>query len=394
MTKQSEITPTGHGARWDRTDLERRVAYVFERKMRVRAERGPYSARTNAEVIQQLQRLFAAEGFGGVKITGVARMTGGASKEQFAFTLVHEGSASPERLVLRMDPTMGVVETCRGREAQVLAALAGSVPVPPVRFVDADGIHLGQPGLITSFVPGVTKPSDAAIQAVSGVGINFGRWASILAPQFVDNLARLHRFDWRSAHLPDFDAPAPGTTQAPLRQVNWWARVWEQDLVESLPVITLAERWLRENAPVCADPVLIHGDYRVGNFMFEEPSGRISAILDWELAHIGDFHDDLAWSLQKLFLRRDEHGESLVCSLLPRDEYLARYTAATGNKIDPDVLHYYEVLNAWKCAVLALSTGCFAARAGQSHQDLVLTWVALTGPVFMDQIVELIRGAR
>jgi aminoglycoside phosphotransferase (APT) family kinase protein len=289
-----------------------------------------------------------------------------------------------------MDPTMSAVETCRGREAQVLAAMASVIPVPPVRYVDADGVHLGQPGLITAFVPGVTKPTNLTTQTVSGVGIRFGEWKAKIAPQFVGNLAKLHRFDWRTARLPDFDPPAPGTKQAALRQVNWWAQVWRHDLVEPLPLITLAERWLRENAPVCENPVMTHGDYRVGNFMFEEPSGRITAILDWELAHIGDFHDDLAWSMQKLFATQED-GVVLISGLVSQETYFAQYSTATGHRIDPDVLHYYRVLNAWKCAILELSTACYGARAGQSHQDLVLTWIAITGPVFMGQLAELLK---
>lgn len=358
--------------------------------MRLR-ERGPYTARTNAEVTQQLTSLFAAEGLDGVHISDLSRMTGGASKEQFAFTLMHDGAASPERLVLRMDPRMGIVETCRGREAQLLAALAGVVPVPPMRFVDADGVHLGQPGLITAFVPGVTKPSDVDAQAVSGIGTRFGVWDARLAPQFVDNLVRLHRFDWRAADLPDFDPPAPGTTQAALRQVNWWARVWEQDLVESLPVITMAGRWLRENAPVCDEPVMVHGDYRSGNFLFEELDGRFTAVLDWELAHLGDFHEDLAWSVQKLFATERADGELLISGLLPRREFLAQYAAGTGNRVDRDTLRYFEILDAWKLSILTLGTGCYAARAGQSHQDLVLTTAATIVPVIVDQLVELLK---
>lgn len=379
-------------ARWDRDDLEPRIATVLDRTLRVREARGPYFARTIAQATAQLERLFAAEGFRGVRITDLARMTGGASKEQFAFTLFHDGIDEPERLVLRMDPTMSAVETCRGREAQVLAALDGVIPVPPMRYVDAEGVYLGQPGLITAFVNGTTKPTNLTVQAVSGVGIRFGDYAPTLATQFVRNLATLHQFDWRTASLPDFSPPAAGTAQAAIWQVNWWARVWRQDLVEPQPLLTLAERWLRENAPICDEPVLTHGDYRAGNFMFEEPSGRMTAILDWELAHIGDFHDDLAWSMQKLFSRR-ENGEILVSGLLSHRDYLAQYAAATGRSVNLKTLRYYRVLNAWKCAVLELSTACLAARRGQSHQDLVLTWIPLTAPVFMDQLAEFLKEA-
>jgi aminoglycoside phosphotransferase (APT) family kinase protein len=388
----AHLSARAKATHWDRDDLEPRIAHVLERKMRRRGT-GAYSARTDLQVTQQLETLFRAEGLRGVRISALARMTGGASKEQFAFTLEHADAGTPERLLLRMDPWMGIVETCRGREAQLLAAFAEVVPVPPLRFVDADGEHLGQPGLITALVEGHTAPTDVEIRAVTGVGIRFEHWIPKLAPQFVDNLARIHAFDWRQAKLSYFDAPAPGTSQAALRQVNWWARVWQQDLIEPDPLATLTERWLREHAPVCMEPVVVHGDYRIGNFMFAEPSGAFTAVLDWELGHLGDFHEDLAWCVQHLFTTPGTNGERLICGLLPRDEFLARYAATTGRTINPDVLRYYEILNAWKCIVINNATACCAARESQSHQDLVLTWLAFGTAVFADQIVALLREA-
>lgn len=379
-------------ATWDKDDIEPRIAHVLERKMRERA-RGPYRARSDADVSAMLTRLFTARGLSGIRVDGLARMTGGASKEQFAFTLRHDASADGERLVLRMDPRQSIVETCRGREGQVLAAMVGTVPVPPVRYVDADGEHLGQPGLITAFVPGVTRPSDLAGRSVSGIGTRFDAWVDRLAPQFVDNLARIHAFDWHGAQLPDFAAPAPGTRQAALRQVNWWARAWQQDVVEAVPIVSLAERWLRERAPVCDAPVMVHADYRIGNFMFEEPSGRFTAVLDWEMAHIGDFHEDLAWSVQRLFGTWGENGELLISGLLPRRVFFAQYEAASGRRIDLDTVRYYEVLNAYKCAVINLASGVRAATESLSHQDLLLNWLACAGAVFLAQMAELIKEA-
>ena len=87
-------------------------------------------------------------------------------------------------------------------------------------------------------------------------------------------------------------------------------------------------------------------------------------MLDWELAHIGDFHEVLAWSVQRLF------GT-------PRAECFSRYMHATGAVIDLETVRYYAVLNAWKCVVINSASACRAARPGQSHQDLVLTWLAL-----------------
>jgi aminoglycoside phosphotransferase (APT) family kinase protein len=389
MSVPHSAAPAAH---WNRDDIEARVAHVLARKMACRTS-GPYSARSAAQVTAQLEALFAHEGLCGVQISELVRMTGGASKEQFAFTLTHDGAAHAERLVLRMDPWMGIVETCRGREAQLLRAFAGVVPVPPLRFVDADGDHLGQPGLITQMVPGNTAPSDVAAKAVTGVGIRFEHWIPRLAPQFVDNLARIHAFDWQRADLSYFDAPTPGTRQAALRQVNWWARVWQQDVVEADPLVSMVERWLRENAPVCAQPVVVHGDYRIGNFMFVEPSGDFSAVLDWELAHLGDFHEDLAWCVQRLFGTPRADGELLISGLMPRAEFFSRYSEATGVEICPDTIRYYEILNAWKCIIINNGSACRAARESQSHQDLVLTWMAFGSAVFMAQIDELMSEA-
>ena len=386
-----ESSPPAAGTSyWNRDDIEPRIVHVLERKLKVR-ERGSYSARTNVEVTEQLHALLGNAGLTGIGISELSRMTGGASKEQFAFTLTHDAAPAPERLVLRMDPSMGIVETCRGREAQILQAFAGVVPVPPVRFVDADGEHLGQPGLVTAFVAGVTAPSDIDAQGVSGVGTRFDHWIPKLSPQFVGNLARIHAFDWRNAELDYFAAPTPGTTQAALRQVNWWARVWEQDSLESIPLMALTERWLRDNAPVCAEPVVVHGDYRIGNFMFAEPSGDFTAVLDWELAHIGDYHEDLAWPLLRLLCTFRDDGEMLVSGLLTREDFFNQYRAATGRDINPDTIRYYEILAAWKCAVINNATGGYAAHRSQSHQDLVLTWLGCSTAVFLDQIRQLLR---
>jgi aminoglycoside phosphotransferase (APT) family kinase protein len=238
----------------------------------------------------------------------------------------------------------------------------------------------------------VTKPTEVDSTAVSGVGARFGeRWASRLAPQFLRHLVAIHDFDWRRAELGAFAAPAAGTRQAALRQVGWWARVWRDDRTEPVPLLTWTECWLRERAPSCDRPVVVHADYRMGNFMFEEPGGEISAVLDWELAHLGDFHADLAWAMQRLFGGWDESGRFLVSGLLPREAFLEQYEKLSGRAIERETLRYYEVLGAWKCAVMQLGPGVRVPLEGNSHQDLVLTWLASAGSVLLEDIVALVR---
>lgn len=376
---------------WDRSEMEPRIRHILERTARLR-HTGPYRPKTNAEVTAMLTRFFAAHDMTDIVIADVERMSGGASKEQFAFTLSHGAKeAQGERLVLRMDPLEAIAQTCRGREGEIQVAMAGHVPVAPVRWFDADGDLLGQPAVILGFVDGVTQPSDGDGRAVSGMGGHLGSLADRLAPQYVDALAKTHRFDWSRAHLRYFQAPRAHSRQAAIWQVNWWSGVWWDCLVEPVPAITLAERWLRENAPVCDRPVLVHGDLRMGNFLFEEPSGRFTAVLDWELAHIGDYHEDIAWTMQKLFGSWGDDGTFLVSGLLPRNAFIERYQAASGNVIEPERLRYYEILNAYKCAVMDLGQAMRATIAGNNHQEVVLSWLGSAGAVFLSHMIQLIR---
>jgi hypothetical protein len=92
--------------------IEPRMAYILERKLQ-RSKLGPYIPKTAKEIEQSLTQLFIADGLNDITISGVKRMTGGASKEQFLFQLQHSGLTAPQRYVLRMDPLEGIVETCR-----------------------------------------------------------------------------------------------------------------------------------------------------------------------------------------------------------------------------------------------------------------------------------------
>lgn len=375
---------------WDREAIDPRQNVILERTLVYRAK-GAYRPRTGDEIAAMLARWFDRLGYGDPSISGVRRMSGGASKEQFIFDIVHDAQPQGEKLVLRMDPPEAIGQTCRGREAQLQNAMIGTLPVARVRHVDMDGEVLDQPGAILEFVSGVTEPSNSGTKGVSGMGTRFDDWAPKLAPQFVDAFVKIHGFDWAKADLSLFAKPRPGTTDAPLWELNSWAKLWWNAVVEPVPVITLCERWLRENMPVCDKVSIVHSDLRIGNFMFEEPSGRFTAVLDWELGHLGDFHEDIAWTLMRLFGTWGDDGRFLVCGLLPRDEFLEQYQRLSGNVIDPVKLHYYEVLNAYKCASMDMGQAIRAAEGHTNHQEQVLTWLGSAGGVFLNQICKLLR---
>ena len=357
---------------------------------RTRQGKSGYKPREAQDVAERLGRLFDAQGVQG-QARNVRRMGGGASKEQFLFDLVDPGGVA-RQLVLRMDPLEGIIETSRAREAQLLKVIGGTVPAPPVAFVDGDGKHMGQPAMITGFVRGVTKPRDAAA-GLSGLGTVIGERASAaLIPQYLDNLVAIHGFDFAGADLPAYAVPEAGTNQAALWQLNFWQRVLEDDAIEPSPLLTYTACWLRARAPVCAAPVLLHGDYRLGNFMFDEDTLEMTAVLDWELAHIGDYHEDIAYSLEPLFCSRDAQGQLLVASMMPVEAFLDGYIQRSGRTIDPAVLHWYRVLNGFKLSLMNFASGARAARDGTNHQSAFLGYLSACHVGLAGAMCRLLEG--
>jgi aminoglycoside phosphotransferase (APT) family kinase protein len=292
-------------------------------------------------------------------ICDLARAPGGASKENFFF------EAAGRRLLLRLDPGESIVETDRVREFQVLRAVERAVAAPRVVAVDGDGLRLGRPSMVMEAVPGRTQPKLGS--RPSGVGIAFEpELREKLAGEFLDALVGLHRVDWQRHDLSAFDVPRVGTTDAASWSLAWWRRVWEEDRLEDHPVVVLAEDWLEGNLPTADPIVLVHGDFRSGNFLYDD-GGRITAMLDWELAHLGDPHEDLGWVVNDLFSVRTESGERLACGLLPRAETIRRYEQATGMRVDPARLRFYEIFNNYKLAVCAHATTLRIARGKNTH---------------------------
>ena len=306
-------------------------------------------------------------------------MSGGGSKIQLTFALDwHDPAAGrcSERLVARLEPQESLSATSRRREAQLLDAFRGVLPVPRVFWVDAEGRWFPEPTLIYAFAEGVTKPSGGGGR-VSGVGSAFDdRLRLTLGEQFVEHLARIHTLDVTGHRLDAFDIPASGSTDSARWQLNRARRIWEEDRTEELPLMSVAAAWLERHLPVLDRASVLHGDYRAGNFLFDEPSGRITAWLDWERGYIGDRHRDLAWITLPLFGRYAEDGRTLLVSgLMPLDEFYARYEAASGLAVDPVRLRYYRILNNYQLVASTLGTAQRVARLGRSHQDVLLSWI-------------------
>lgn len=384
MTTDASVVPA-----FDTDDLEPSVTALMDRKEVVTRTAGPHVPVGEARAREGLED-FLSERAPGAKVGKVAPLGGGASKEQYVVGITAPGADSEETFVLRLDALQGVMETDRQREFDVLRLVAPHLPVPAPVWVDAGGESMGRPWLMTRFVDGVTKPTDTANDSVSGLQTNMGpELRNALGKEFVEKLAQLHQVPV-DGPLGTLGRPDADPFQAARWQVNWWTRVWRDDKVVSHPLVAQVEMWLRERLPRCSSLSVVHGDYRTGNYLFDESSRTITAILDWELAHIGDFHEDLGWAIQRMY-STVEDGTRLVTGLMPREELIASYEAASGRSVSPETLHFYEVLCAYKSTVATLASSVRAAAARHNHQDVLLSWLASCGYVFVSRLCELIE---
>jgi aminoglycoside phosphotransferase (APT) family kinase protein len=367
-------------------DMESVNRKILERR---RAGRSlpPYRAALIPEVTEILSDYFKVQR-PGASVSGVRRVGGGASKEQFFFTLSEGGKDEP--FLLRMDPRSAITETDRAREFVLIDAMQGVVPVPEPVWVDNEAEYFPQPAAIMRVVSGVTKPSDAGVK-VSGLGTWLGPdLRAKLRDQFLDYLVKIHAYDWRANPLPGYEVPDADPKQAARWSYNYWLEMWAIDEGTDRPVMSLATQWLADMMPDTAELVVTHGDYRTGNYLFEEESGRITALLDWELARIGDFHEDLGWVLMQVFGTVDPDGTRRASDLFEREEFITAYEARSGRSVNRKTLHYYDVMSSWKCNIIVAANGLAAARSQHNHQDVLLTFLGATSPMFSDDLVRLL----
>ncbi len=358
-------------------DTEPHLAALLEaRKERRRAP--PYIPQVDSEVQGLLDTFFAQE-LPGSTVSDVSRLGGGASKEQFVFSLTRPGE-NAKQYVLRMDPQEAITETSRSREWDILRAMRGTVPVPQVLAIDEDARIFPRPALIMEMMPGVPKPTGIDL-SVTGLGTVLGDpLRGKIRPQYADLLAKIHNFDWRAADLASYAAPDADPGQATRWLINFWKELLEQDVVAKEPVLRLATQWLEANVPPCDDPCLVHGDFRTGNYLFDEDSGHITAVLDWEMSYIGDRHADFGWLLQPVFGTHID-GQFRASDIFDgTDDFIAAYEQAGGRPVDRARLHYFTIFNNWKSYILVSVLGIRAAKEAHNHQDVLLTFLACHRP--------------
>ena len=380
----------------ERFPVEREIDKILTRKMHRRAGLSFQLPSLEALVTATTAMISARVGYS-VTLERARWLSGGASKLQVAFDLQWRGddgaADAVTPMVMRMETAASVTESSRRREYEVLQLVDGIIPAPKTYWVDADAEFLPYPGLIYGFASGVAKPSGDSAR-VTGLGQNYGpELRAKLVPQFMGMLATLHQIpSSQFAALPSFEVPEVGSNASIIKQVNNARRIWEEDRLEEEPVMELVYRWLVANAPPLDHVSVVHGDYRSGNFLFDEASGAITAWLDWEGAVLGDRHQDLTYVTMPIFRHIAEDGQTILMSGMgTADELFERYAAASHLGVDPERLRYFGIFNRYLVTVLLLAASARAAQVSGTHQDVLLNHVAGLGYIALDDLLDSFR---
>ena len=278
-----------------------------------------------------------------VAVDALTRIPGGASRETYSFDAI-AADGTRRGLILRRDPLGSLIDTDREVEFLAYRSFHGRVPVPAPVALEVSGAELERPFFLMERIDGGQVASPIARDP-------YGTAAPVLGHAFFTALGRVAMMD------PD-DLPIAAVLAQPTADAAWrvsvdqWASVFERDERHPQPIIRAAIRRLYANPPPPAERItVVHGDYRSGNFL-HDGAGRLLALLDWEMAHLGDPLEDLAWALDPLWSADRDHPGGM----LTRDEAISIWQRSSGLKADPAALAWWSMFASLKGLAIWISS--------------------------------------
>jgi aminoglycoside phosphotransferase (APT) family kinase protein len=280
-----------------------------------------------------------------VEIDSLSRIAGGASRETYRFRARYYqgGKAFDRALILRRDPVASLIDTDRTTEFRAYQAFHKlGLPVPEPIALELNAEALDRPFFI---MEEIENCSVASILSPDPYGAN----AAKIGGQFFSVMGKIAKADPDTIGLSDFDGARENSWA---HEIARWEREIDEDEREPQPIARAAIRWLKRNPPPKAQKLsVVHGDYRTGNFLYDA-DGDIRAILDWEMAHLGDPLEDLGWALDPLW----SHGNpAKPGGLLPRAQAIAIWEKSSGLIADPQALNWWEIFASLKGAAIWIS---------------------------------------
>ncbi|GGL13081.1 phosphotransferase family protein [Nocardia jinanensis] len=280
------------------------------------------------------------------------RLPGGASRGSF---LVQSTTADDPVAFLRVDEGRGGLSNTSftlARESAVIRAMAEKgIPVPRIL-----GENLDPPALLMQFLPGRTRLN---VELAEQVG-----------PAYMAVLAEIHRLRPNEV-LADAALEGNRALQADL---NWWTDLANES-ADAAPYLALALEALRISIPEPdTHAVFLHGDAGAGNFLVDD--GRIGGLIDWEMAHTGDFHEDLAWVCMRM----------VFTPFGTVRQRLADYETASGRTVLESRLAWYKAFVTWKALVAVDRT----LRQGAGQNSEVVQTSRLVSVAYQPLLADLL----
>jgi aminoglycoside phosphotransferase (APT) family kinase protein len=300
-----------------------------------------------------------AAGTGGVQIEALRLLPDGAVQENWLVEARFADGplAGRQRLVLRKAaPTALALSHDKATEFAVLRAVHGAgLRVPEPLFLGGEREAPGKTFLVMRWAPGVGRGETLVAQGENAA----------LAERLGQELALLHRLAPPRGDLAALGAPPGDAAAARLAQY----RALLDAAGDAHPVAEWGLRWLERHRPAPLAPVLVHGDFRTGNYLVHDR--RLSAILDWEFAGWSDPDEDIGWFC--LGCWRFGAYDREAGGIAPRAALLRGYEATSGRRVDPARLRYWEVMAALRWLVIALAQRDRFLKGGERSLDLALT---------------------
>jgi aminoglycoside phosphotransferase (APT) family kinase protein len=303
---------------------------------------------------------FLAERLGAaVQVRHLERNTEGFSQETFSFDA--ELGSGLRRYVAKREPPAGLLEPYDLEpEFRVLHGLTGTdVLSPPTPWFSDDPRVLERPFYVMERLPGeVPLPTAGA----NGSGPFTPAEREALAEQVAAALARLHAVDWQKRGFEFLGAPSLGRGAAERELARWEERIARAGF-PAPPLLADALVWLRRSLPEAGEITLVHGDFRLGNWLVEQrgDGATLLGVLDWEMVHLGDPLEDLAWCSCELW----RAGTPWAGAMLAPEDFHAVYARASGRAVDAERMAFYRVLAVVKMIAIML-TGIRAFRDGRT----------------------------
>lgn len=322
-----------------------------------------------ASHVNQLERhLSLTLNKGAVRVIRADKLSQGGARSSQLLTLEWGGERDPQRheVVLKQDPLHEDGSLVPGSVVDEYAWFkamhsADSVRVPRPLLVETTGDVLGSPFMITMRVLGETNPA-------SIFRSNFSDDDRLrLALDALTQLGRLSSVDVQEvrAHCTCRVPDSPG--ESALNELTYWEAVLNEYSLGPLSMVRTALRWLKKNLPQAPTRLsVVHGDFRLGNFLFSHE--RVEAVLDWEMSHIGDPLEDLAWAMHPKWAWKDV---SKVWGIADPQILLPAWEQASGTTVDPNGLRWWRLFTHVKSAALWLKAAHAAAHRRTDRVDYI-----------------------